>query len=231
MSIKEWFKKWFKPVPPSLEAPAPVVEDSDWDGKELASADSTGKLKLGVVIGHTKVKPGAKLAGSGGQHEYHYNKVVAQQMIDYAKKAHPMVSIEVFFRDEGGIAGAYGGAIKAMCDAVIELHFNAFNGTVKGTSTLTTADYSDGQFAHYIHKAMCKLFGRDGASRGVKSISRSDRGGVNVHSFPAGVNCLVEPFFGDNDEEAKMGIRLSQPYAQCLVDAVVLWGKQVDLLK
>lgn len=143
-----------------------------------------------------------------------------------------MLEMKTILRDDIGIAGAYKIARESLCDCVIELHFNAFDGKAMGTSTLCTPDLSDLAFAKTVHQAMCNLFKRMGRDdRGVKAISKATRGGSNVHGFPGGVNCLVEPVFGDNLAEAKLLLANKDKYAWCLVDAVALWAKQASLIK
>jgi N-acetylmuramoyl-L-alanine amidase len=142
----------------------------------------------------------------------------------------PRVRVDTILRDEIGIAGAYQIAMQIGCDAVIELHFNAFDGKTSGTLTLCTIDDNDVAFAQIVHKKLCEAFKRDGQSLGVRCVSRVDRGAENLHSFPEGVNCLVEPFFGDEMKDALLGASSVEAYAQALVEAVVLWAKQVDLL-
>ena len=185
-------------------------------------------VHLGVIVGHTKNAQGAELTYGGKRMtEYEYNSQIAQKMVVNSSK-YPRLKVTVFYRDDIGIAGAYANARKAGCDCVIELHFNAFNKEVKGTETLCTPDANDVAFANVVHKAMCELFQRVGASRGVRVIGRSVRGAPNVYAFPEGVNCLVEPFFGDS--EGQLGVSKSEDYANVLLEAVQLWARQLDLV-
>jgi len=229
MSMKTWFKKMFG-VPVLIEAPANKF-DEPVGPVETTSWNDRGVCKLGIIVGHTKEIPGASLKGTDSIKEYHYNREVAQKAAALAKAKYPMLDVVVIYRDGIGIIGAYTEARKLLCDAVIELHFNAFNGEVSGTETYSSTEQGDAEFAHYVHKAVCFVFGRNGASRGVKAISKSTHGGINLYSFPGGVNCLSLPFFGDNLEEAKTGLRLSEEYAKGLLDGVCMWARQIDLLK
>jgi N-acetylmuramoyl-L-alanine amidase len=142
--------------------------------------------------------------------------------------------MKIILRDGIGISGAYRVARELKCDAVIELHFNAFNGKASGTETLCTVNDKDKKFAKLVQVAMCKVFDRkpgNAGDRGVKVISRSDRGGGNVYGIEQAANCLVEPFFGDNYNEAKMALECFDSYAKCLLDATKQWAVDVDLLK
>lgn len=234
-AIIEWLKslfikKIYVPTPPVKIAEPPA---SSMGELPTPSLGARGSFKLGVVVGHEKKAPGAKMAAPYNLHEYPFNTEIARLMHEYALKRYGgMVKVDIFFRDGVGIWGAYQNAIKGLCDCVIELHFNAFNGKAFGTETMCSPDSNDVQFAHIVQKAMVQLYKREGkGDRGVLTISKSARGGGNVHSFPGGVNCLVEPFFGDNPTEAKMGMELKKEYAACLVDAAVQWARKVDLIK
>lgn len=214
MGIFDFFKK------------APALPGSD---RETPAPGEGRFVKLGIIVGHTKAAPGAKLAGTS-QYEYHYNTEVAQIMAAEAKRRGNVIPV-IITRDRGGISGAYREANKQQCDVVIELHFNAFNGKADGTVTLCTPDLTDVEFAHIVQNAMCRVFGRSGLSRGVKAIARSARGGGNVHAFPQGRNCLVEPFFGDNPREVALAQKLKVDYAHALVHAVIIWATKKDLIQ
>lgn len=213
-------------------APASMVDMAETENEELPDANFSGKVKLGVIVGHTEKSSGACMPKElGGYSEYEFNSGIAKIMKAYAEKKYPSLEVEIIKRDLIGIVGAYKKARELLCDCVIELHFNGFNGKVEGTVTLCTPDDSDVAFAKTIHQAMCKLFVRMGnADRGVKAISKSTRGGVNVHQFPGGVNCLVEPVFGDNIKDAKLLLENKERYAWTLIDAVILWAKQNSMI-
>lgn len=212
------------PVPP-IEKVSPVKLEPR-PPRETPSPVESSIIKLAVIVGHEKKAPGARM--TNGKSEYDYNSEVATLM-KLAAKAKPVV-VETIFRDRIGISGAYEKAAKLGADCVIELHFNAFNTVVHGTETLCTADARDVEFAGIVHEKVCEVFQRNGLSRGVKKLARSARGGNNVHSFAAGVNCLVEPFFGDNREDARLASILQTAYAKALVEAVEAWGIRKELL-
>lgn len=199
--------------------------------RETPDIEELPILRLGVIVGHTASSPGAY--SLHGVSEYAYNKMILHEMISYSTSARfGMNDIMVIpiYRDLVGIAGAYKKAEEHKCDAVIELHFNAYNGRAVGTETLCTSNLNDLEFANLVHKAVCNVFERAGLSRGVKAIPRSGRGGENVHSFPGGVNCLVEPFFGDNEIDVKLSEIKRKEYAKSLVDATKVWGLKKGLI-
>lgn len=223
----EWLKKLFGIVEkqPVILLNTKVEEQIKDAPLPLASEQV---VHLGVIVGHTKDAQGAELVdGTKRMTEYAYNSEIAKKIEVNALKF-PRIKVTTFFRDGVGISGAYNAARKAGCDCVIELHFNAFNKQVKGTETLCTPDKGDIEFANIVHRNMCTLFQRVGASRGVRVIGRSVRGAPNVYAFPEGVNCLVEPFFGDS--EGNIGISKSEDYAVVLLESVQLWARQLDLV-
>ncbi len=218
----------------AIVAPAagPVFQEPIKGDPELPAENFQGQVKLGIIVGHEQDAPGAKMSMPYGIYEYFFNKEIAQKMVEYARTKYPNVLTELILRDGIGITGAYHKAQSLLCDVVIELHFNAANAVASGTETLCTSDTNDVEFAHVIHGGVCRLFKREGTKdRGVKALSASARGNINVHSFPGRPNCLVEPFFGDNKEEADFAMQNKDAYARCLVDGVYLWARKVDLIK
>jgi len=195
-------------------------QETEMDGQTLATSNEP--FVLAVIVGHEKKAPGAVMHRSQGfMTEYNYNTSVALAMAAYAKTKN--VDVKVIFRDGIGISGANKKAASFKPDACIELHFNSFNAQAHGTETLCSADSRDVSFARIVQAKMCEAFERVGSSRGVKVIPRSARGGGNVHGLPAIANCLVEPFFGDNQSEAALAIAKRDTYARALVDAFLSW--------
>ena len=231
----KWLKRLFQKevhVPrPVVVQPNPVqLPEPDPGGVELIHANEDGMVKLALIVGHTAHDQGADLFGAG-YGEYQYNKKVAEAAKQYAEKTYgKKVQVEIIFRDGIGILGAYAKAKELLCDVCIELHFNAADSKAQGTETLCTPDVNDIDFAHIVHMAVCRVLGRQGTSRGVKVLSKSARGATNVYSFAGGANCLVEPFFGDNKDDATNGLIKYEEYAKGLVEATVLWARKNDLL-
>jgi N-acetylmuramoyl-L-alanine amidase len=193
------------------------------DERETPDADFEGEASIGLIVGHTRRAPGASFALGGN--EYDYNSDVARIAKAYCDVNFKNIKTHIIFRDVIGIAGAYKKATDLNCDVVIELHFNAFNKSVTGTETLTTTHVGDKAFGLEIQKMMCKVFDRQGLSRGLKPISRSARGGRNVYSFQ-GYNCLVEPFFGDAPSEARLANEKKEEYAEGLIEASIKFCKE-----
>lgn len=189
------------------------------------------QMRLAIIIGHSKSAPGALAVAPINQHEYFYNTEVAQEMYRYARELG--LDCCIFTRDDGGVKGAYARAREwagSEPAVAIELHFNAANGKASGTETLYDAEpASNKEFAHEIQAAMCALFNRTGKqNRGAKLIERGDRGHANLAECTM-IGCLVEPFFGDNKDDAELGERLKMQYARALVGAVKKYLAELNL--
>lgn len=213
-----WFKKKSLPAPeikPIEAVPLPKPHERI--------------VHVGIIVGHDKKDQGAVMDHPSKLSEYAYHKELANKILAVAEEKFPKLIVSVIFRDEIGIHGAYQKAKEKMCDCVIELHFNATEGhKATGTLTLCTPDANDVEFAHIMHKQLCKAFNRIGDSLGVNVVGKSTRGAPNVYAFPDGVNCLVEPFFGDS--EAELGITKQGAYGEAILEGVMLWAIQHDLL-
>ncbi len=247
--IKRWLKKFFgpkkeitlkpvpaevlpepKPAPPIVILPEPKPEPLDppgADGRELPSHEEKSPIHLAIIVGHTKDSSGAEMHGTN-ESEYSFNTKIAEKITKLSQGSN--IKVSTIFRDKIGIAGAYAKANKMSADVCIELHFNGFNGKAFGTSTLCSSFADDIEFAKMVHLFMCRTFERKDASRGVKVIPYSQRGGMSCYSFENGPNCLVEPFFGDNPEEAAMGYAKMDAYASCLLTAVAKWAEKKGII-
>jgi N-acetylmuramoyl-L-alanine amidase len=101
---------------------------------------------------------------------------------------------------------------------VIELHFNAFNGTASGTETLySTKLPANKSFASIVQKKMVAVFKR--TDRGLK-LRNSGRGASNLAAVTVPC-CLVEPLFGDNKTDSGLLKSKAKEYEHALVDAAM----------
>jgi len=205
------------------EPPYETEEPKDPKDKGTPGHDDKLTATLVVIVGHEKKAPGADFILGGS--EYQYNSDIALKIKQFGAEKYPNLKIEIIYRDGIGIGGAYRKAAALKPDACIELHFNAFNGRAHGTETLCSVSSEDKKYAGIIHAKICQVFDRSGSSRGVRVLSRGARGGQSVYSLPGSANCLVEPFFGDNAEEAKMANERRTPYAMALLEGTVDWLK------
>ena len=196
------------------------------DDRETPLPDFEGSATLGIIVGHTRKARGAVFNNASFKNEYDYNSKVAEIAEKYANlNFKNVLKTHVIFRDSIGITGAYNKAKEFDCDMVIELHFNAFNSKVSGTETLCTPDVGDKAFAKEMQDMQCNVFKRNGNSRGVKVLSLGARGAKNIYSYPAGYNCLVEPFFGDNPNEARLAYDVQDEYAEQIIESAVKFAK------
>lgn len=181
------------------------------------------KVKFAIIVGHTREKAGALGKYPIAKAEYFYNSEIASSIFQRAKEKG--IDCEIFFRDSGGISGAYAevhrwvdGARKACA---IELHFNAFNGKVRGTETLHDDDPAESrEFAQIVHEGLVEAFGRTGKlDRGLKRTSQGDRGHYNLDCclIPS---CIIEPFFGDSIEDAHLAHSKRVSYVESIVRSV-----------
>jgi N-acetylmuramoyl-L-alanine amidase len=203
--------------------------------QETGMSIITGHLAL--VVGHDKIRQGAHGVAPISSSEYVYNSHLAKLIEEYGERRGHQV--DIFFRDHIGIKGAYKSVADAEPDACIELHFNAFNGAVRGTETLF-ADIHDEkevmekEFAQCVQDEICKLFQRDAeTNRGLinRSLSKGERGYMNVSQLFNIPSILIEPFFGDNPDDAQLAVSWKQPLAEAIVHAFEAWKTLVGKAK
>lgn len=181
------------------------------------------KYRVAIVVGHEEKAKGTKAVPPINIHEYDYNKDLAFVVARYVKDAG--AESMVFFRDQIGLAGCYekvNAWAREAPSCCIELHFNAFNGTVQGTECLYDADPADSvELAREIQNSIVPMFRREGKqNHGIKLIQEGDRGHYNMKLCKV-PSCIVEPFFGDNMKDSMLGAMLKFDYAKTLADACV----------
>jgi hypothetical protein len=173
-----------------------------------------------IVVGHTKLKPGASGIKPINQSEYPWNKDLAASIKALCDAVD--LRCEIFYRDVGGIAGAYERVRAWGAACVVELHFNAATGTAVGTETLYDSDVNAGSraWAQRLQDEMVALYGRKGkANRGLKEVDPGDRGYESCSALDI-PSALIEPFFGDNPGDAKLGQDNKQGLAEGIARAI-----------
>lgn len=179
-------------------------------------------VKVAIIVGHDSKKKGAKLNLNATEnepavYEYDWNKSVAKQ-IEFLRGIYKL-NVDILFRDNIGIYGAYLEAIKKQPDFILELHFNSnIDNRVKGAEILCSKAYKGHLFPGMYLARCVKLFG--GVNRGIKNPdkTRGDRGYGNVNRpIPY---FLLEPFFGSNFEQAKFASENMIQYALLIMDAI-----------
>ncbi len=186
-------------------------------------------MKLGIVIGHTKKSPGAY--GLFKQHEYEWNTHLAQLMGSHCIAISIQYKIET--RDVGGIVGAYKRMMAWKPDAIIELHFNSFNGKATGVETLHTDNYDkvglrEMELAGKLSLAMSKVLSLPMRHRnGIKEISKGERGWYNVAQTLSVPSVLIESGFADNPVDSASMQKNKSALAAALVNTFVEWKKKI----
>lgn len=196
--------------------PTPLPE------RETPPPDAKSEIHLAIVVGHEKNKPGAEFNGDFYESEYEFNSAIAELVKTLAGD----VKVSIVYRDGIGISGAYKKVTELNPDLCVELHFNAYNEKAFGSETLHSPDPMDKTWADIIHKKICVAFERGGNSRGLKALSKSDRGAQSCYALTRIPNCLVEPFFGDNPSEASYASTHMKEYALSILDAVRDWKQK-----
>lgn len=140
-------------------------------------------MNWGCIVPHSRFQMGAKRFD---------NKLTEYE---YGLQMAPYLMLPWDTRDNGGINDAAKRLKKFYnVDALIEPHFNAFNGKVSGAEILVIDEVS---YAHA--KKILEHWGKNEV-RGVKLISSGARGYTNLFLMKKHVEVaiLTELFFGDN---------------------------------
>ncbi|MFS8037026.1 glucosaminidase domain-containing protein [Xanthobacter sp. AM11] len=179
---------------------------------------------LAVMVGHTRASPGAKGAcppfAPDDRFEYGWNSDLARRI--HAVATAQGIRCQIFTRDGTDIEGSYAPVRQWRPAATVELHFNwAESPTAKGTLTLFGAEESRA-WAKQLQEAMVALYDRQGHSedRGIQmpgpgsGYARGTQNVVQIHP-----SALIEPFFGHNPVDARLGITLKQNLAEAIVAA------------
>lgn len=149
--------------------------------------------KVAIVVGHTKLRPGAK--GTEIPAEYVYNSKVAEHLSDICDVYH---------------YGSYNLGYKAMVkanatkmnkknyDLVIELHYNSFkDNRAHGCEVFYYHKNEKGKaLAKHLSENISTPFGVK--DRGAKPLSSGRERGYWAVYYPNATTLLVEPFFASN---------------------------------
>lgn len=191
--------------------------------KELDKVSTIESNHLGLIVGHTRASPGAKNASSG-MHEYTFWRDFVNEF--FLDQLWHGVKVSVFFRDEGGIEGAVRMAVKSGCNALIELHSNAYNEQVSGCEVLCSSDQdlpglNEQHFARLLAFRLNEVMGnRLRGDNGVKYIAKSgERGFFNLTRVIDRPSVLIEPFFIDNDQDFGRAMSVRPMLAEAIVQA------------
>lgn len=180
-------------------------------------------MRLAIIVGHTFDRPGSLAKYPISLHEYNWNLDLSNVIYRYAREAG--INARVFLRNQRTLEKTYSEVnawTKDQNAVAVELHFNASNGNARGTETLWDDDPPASlEYAREIHDAICSVFNRGNTklNRGLKKLEKPDeRGYVNLRLMKA-PGCILEPFFGDNSDDALLGHAKSWDYARAIVSA------------
>lgn len=183
------------------------------------------KVKINIIVGHTEKSQGAKLVTTG-ESEYDYNKDLAKRIKKFAESKN--VKVNIFYRDDIGISGVYEKIKKSKNDCALELHFNSFNKTAKGTTLLFNdekdTENGEKQLAEKLQKMMDEIFSYDNRTkRKMRKIDIGNRGYKNVTRIFDIPSIILEPAFGSNPYEAMLLDQNKQEYAEGIINTVIAW--------
>ena len=180
---------------------------------------------VGLIVGHTK-RAGGAYSDRARLNEYDFHSVVIPRMKilwDAYIKSH------IITRDNRGIEGASNVANAMGCDCTIEFHFNCYNGSASGREALVIDGHENSKLlANYILSEMGKKRPYQN-NRGVKEMSRGNRGFYNLEQCNHGtpINVLLESFFGDNEYDAQTAEEFIESFKFVLVDAIKAYNDNV----
>lgn len=153
--------------------------------------------KVAIVVGHTKLRPGA-CSPFGVPCEYTFNNTVASYLKDIA---------DVY--NYSSYNGGYRSMVHRMAnklnkknyDLVIELHYNAASSSANGTECFYYYTNKKGKrLAETYCDKLCAAFNTK--NRGAKAMVSKKQRGFYALAYPNATALLVEPFFGSNYQDS-----------------------------
>lgn len=152
--------------------------------------------KIAIVIGHTKLRPGA--CGFDIPCEFEYNRKVAEHLSDVA---------DIYYYDSYNLG--YKAMVKRNAtklnrknyDLVLELHYNAASPQANGTEIFYYFNNRIGKkLASNLSILISSTFKLK--NRGAKPMVNKNQRGFWALFYPNATTLLLEPFFGSNEREA-----------------------------
>ena len=159
---------------------------------------------LVLIVGHDKRNMGA-YSPTLGKFEYELNDELAKSIADHCRQKNN-ININVVHRNKG-LQAAYLQALSYDPGAIIELHFNAFNGSASGSEVLFNDKKDEPGIQERLFSAIllnetCKALGTK--TRGLKvRASRGERGFHNLSKVSSVPSVILEPFFGDSHDDCE----------------------------
>lgn len=201
------------------------------------------KHNLALIVGHQENAGGANLYSSYQKHfknEYAYNSKIAALAKEYADSIGIGGYVKIFYRKpettswRKNLANCYDRVENFLNENekhgyATELHFNAYNTRVSGSTVLYGSSSKDSPsifqkeltYAKLLNARVKELFYYEGRqNRDVKDVPEGsgELGWYNLAQINNHVSVLMEPAFGDNPIEAAKLVELQQEYAKLLID-------------
>ena len=178
-------------------------------------------MKVAICVGHSRSGDSGAVS-VGDVSEWHFNRPIAQSL----KGLLTSKGFDVLYLDQYQGSG-YSSSMSWVADQInefgadiaVELHFNAATASARGFEYLYWSTSTKGmRLARAFHNAHEDEF-PNCVSRGIKPKTYADRGSGFL-SKPRAVSCILEPFFGSNNEEwelySKSKNRLAIVYANAI---------------
>lgn len=153
--------------------------------------------KIAIVVGHTKLRPGAK--GIRIPSEFDFNSRVAENLSDIA---------DIYYYDSYNLG--YKSMVKRNAlkmnrknyDLVLELHYNAATPQANGCEVFYYFNNKEGKnLATYFSRKISQVF--EMRDRGAKAMVNKNQRGFWALFYPKATTLLLEPFFGSNSYDAE----------------------------
>jgi len=172
------------------------------------------KKRIALIVGHNAIVKGA-YSEIMSKSEYDFNLNIAKQVKNFP----PLNSkIEVFSRTTNTSRKFIRDVVMDRhanhpFDAIIEMHFNSFGSSAaQGCEVLISniSSQRNKDLGQAFYRALVETMGTRG--RGLKPISKGDRGFSNIDDFRAsygfeGPVLLAEPFFASNPSDCSLAGR------------------------
>ena len=181
-------------------------------------SDSYPVMKAAVIVGHEEDAPGA-CSDYLGECEYSFNSRLAEYMKERAPEMTGVpyqypegIELDIIYRDGIGIGGAAQKADDSGADAALSLHFNsAASPQATGSEVLYWHTSKGGQSLAETTLNEIKM-ALSLPMRGLLPIDPVDDDGQwddrgQILSMTSMPHILVEPFFGSNDNDARVAER------------------------
>lgn len=167
--------------------------------------------KVAIVVGHTKLRPGA-CGVDGIECEFDYNKKVAEYLSDVA---------DVYYYDSYNLG--YRKMVQKNAtkmnlknyNIVLELHYNAATPQANGCEIFHYFTNKKGKkYAEYLSRLISSTF--KVKDRGAKAMVNKKQRGFWALYYPKATTLLLEPFFGSNSDDVSKFCNNEKKYAGCI---------------